>query len=451
MPVGILVLLGILVLTILILGVYYVRLLTKPQQLSSIAKDIETKNYALAIKRLQAILQRNPEDHEAHRMLAKAYQGSGNIKMAIVEYRFAEKGVDHEVAAYEIDVRSSLAGLLHDNKEYKEALEEYVLLLKIDPKNAEAYHKAALCYQKLGAFDRAVQYFKLAVKANPQLQEAYFDLGVALFEAENYQEALNELAFSIKYNPKNYRAYYYMGVIYRNLQDFVKAVECLDAAERDKEVQVQAIMYKALCYVNIGNLAKVIEECTRGLRIHTASDQTSHILRYTLAEAHETRKDITSALEQWEKIYSQNPKFRDVASKLEQYQDVRASDVLKDYMSSPAPQFQQLCQRVVDALGLVTVDARLIHNDEVQVTARESTKMVGKTLLKFLIFTRYNEPLNEAQLRGYLDLMKTMNCQITILFSNSGFNRQAREFGSSRPFEMFDAKKINELLTLPKA
>ncbi len=443
---GIISLVALLLVLVISLTIYYVRLITKPQQLKAIAKDIDTKNYDAAIKKLQVIVQKNSSDYEAHKMLARAYQLKGMLKMAIVEYRIAEKNVDNNPAAYEIEIRSNLANLLFDAGEYKDALEEFILLIKIDPKNSDACHMAGKCYAKLGSFDKAVQYYRLALKYNPQLHSAYFDLGIALYEGQNLVEALNEFLNSTKFNSKNPTAFYYMGLIYRQLQDFGRAIECLEVAERDKEFQVQSILNKGICYLHTGNLPKVIEELGRGIKIHGLIDATLFNMRYYLAEAHEMKKDIAAAIEQWEKIHHHNPKFKDVAAKLEQYSDVRQSDILKDYVSSPINQFQSLCTRTIEALGLTVVEPKIINNDEIHITAREISKMVGKTLLKLIIFSRESEPVGEDKLRSSLDLMKSMNCHICIYFSNSGYSRSAREFASTRPFEIFDSKKLNELL-----
>ncbi len=447
MPISIIVLIALLAVMILVLTIYYIRIVTRPQILSSIQKDIETKSYGTAIKRLQAIVQKNPQDYPAHKLLARAYQLSGNSKMAIVEYRVSEKNVDNEPSSYEVDIRQNLAKLLYETNDFKEALEEFILLLKVDPKNAESYHLAGRCYIKLGAYDKAIQYFRHAVKYNPQLQEVYFDLGLALYESQSLAEALNEFILSIKFNPKNYRAYYYMGAIYRQLQDFGKAIESLDIAERDKEVQVQSILNKGICHLQLGNIQRTIEELSRGIKIYTGVDNTLFLMRYHLAEAYEIKKDVSAAIEQWEKISAHSPKFKDVAAKLEQYNDIRQSDVLKDYISSPIDEFQTICASCVEALGLAVVDTMVISNDEVHVTARESSKMLGKTLLKLVIFMRISEPVGEDKIRQSLDLTKSVNAQMCIFFSNSGFTRPAREFATTRPFEIYDSKKINELLS----
>lgn len=446
LPVGVIVMFVLLVASLGGIGWYYVRLITKPKTLKAIEKDLDAKNYDAAIRKLQGLIQKNPNDYEAHRMLAKAYQLAGNAKMAIVEYRFAERNVDNQAAAYEIEIRTQLGRLLFHTGEFREALEEFILLNKLDAKHFESYHMAGKCYVKVGSYERAIQNFRLALKINPALHEAYYDLGLALYEAQNQTEALGEFINAIKHNPKNYMGHYYIGIIYRQLSDYVKAIEFLDVAEREKEIQVQCLLNKGICYLNLGNLPKVIEELTRGLKVHPFADNTAHLMRYHLAEAYELRKEIAPAIEQWERIFTQNPKFRDVGSKLDQYKDVRASDVLKDFMSSPATQFQALCCRAVEAMGLMVVEQRLISNDEIWVTARETSKMVGKTLLKLVIFTRQSDPVDEETVRKTLDTMKTMGCHITIYFSNTGYSRNAKEFASTRPFEIYDAKKINDLL-----
>ena len=95
MPAPIITLIIILAALIIGLLIYYIKILANPQLLKNIEKDIQSGQYNSAIKKLQTIIKKNNFDYNAHFLLAKAYMLSGNNKMAIVEFRIAEKNTDN--------------------------------------------------------------------------------------------------------------------------------------------------------------------------------------------------------------------------------------------------------------------------------------------------------------------------------------------------------------------
>jgi len=445
MPFSLIFLGALLAMLLVALVVYYLKLLTKPQQLNNITKEINAGNYESAITKLQAVIKKNNFDYAAHKMLALAYTKAGKYKMAIVEYTYAEKNIENEPAAYEIDIRRNLANLHDLLGEKKEALEEYLLLIKMDPKADDAFANIGRIFFEMNNFEKAAQYLRMSIKLNPQNAQALYMLGKSLFETSSYVEALQEFTNCIKYEPKKYECHYYIGLCYKHLQDFGKAIEFLNIGERSKDMQIQAILNKGMCYLQMDNNAKVIDELSRGVKICKQKGNVLDTMRYILADAYEKRKDITNAIELWEAIQKDTPKFKDVSEKLGQYNEVRQSDVLKDFMCAPITRFQEIAQSIIEKLELQVNDITVISNEEIVGTARESTKMIGKTLLKYIKYTRYNEPITYDQIRVCIDDMKRLNCNITLFFSTSGFSSQARSFASTRPFELYDSSGITEL------
>ncbi|NQY74002.1 MAG: restriction endonuclease, partial [Candidatus Margulisbacteria bacterium] len=169
-------------------------------------------------------------------------------------------------------------------------------------------------------------------------------------------------------------------------------------------------------------------------------------LHYFLAEAQELKNDIVTAIEHWEAIFSTNPKFKDVATKLETYADLRKSDNIKDYMTSSNQDFQTICQQITAKLELSVHEVKSTKSDMVVVIARESTKMVAtKPLMKMVFYSRGTESISENFIRDSIEEMKRANCSLCIVISTSNFTTSAKDFSRTRPIQLIDAKGLNEL------
>jgi tetratricopeptide (TPR) repeat protein len=62
-------------------------------------------------------------------------------------------------------------------KDYKKAVEILELVVKAEPRNADAYNYLGYSHRKLGALDKAFGYYETALKINPKHRGAHEYLG----------------------------------------------------------------------------------------------------------------------------------------------------------------------------------------------------------------------------------------------------------------------------------
>lgn len=446
----IIILIGVLALILLILFIYYFTVLRKPKKLKEMKALVNAGKYDPAISGLQKIVKENNFDFEAHKLLGDAYLKTGKKKLAIVEYRFAEKDMSSQSLDYETEVRKNLADLLEETEDYKGALEEYLLVIKANPKDAASMYKAGTLFIKLKNIEKALQYLKAAVAVNPNESDYQFELGKIFYKLNSFSEAIEHLEACIKLNGRHFEAYLFAGYCHKDLQDYGKAQEYFTIAERSKENKAEALLQNGICLTNLGNYSKVISELGRAIKLTgQINPETLNKIRYFLANAYEKQNKITDAIEQWEKIMKNNPKFRDVAAKMEQYESVRESDYLKDYMTSSAEIFSDMCQRIVsEGMQFSINDSQLQGNELVDIGVRETTAMLSKPVLRLFRFSRQNTPVSYSFLRSSLDILKANNYQICIVVSVSGFDVKAKEFATSRPFQLIKGETLNSWLTM---
>lgn len=90
-------------------------------------------------------------------------------------------------------------------------------------------------------------------------------------------------------------------------------------------------------------------------------------LRCEMGEVCLAQSDLPAAIEQWEEILSVTAQYRDVAAKLEKYEQTRSNSALRLYMTTGRMDFQNLCARIIE---------RMVHN----VTILRTEPMFDSTL-----------------------------------------------------------------------
>jgi len=138
---------------------------------------------------------------------------------------------------------------LHDEKKYKEAIEEYLKINRSDTNYANALYELSYSYYADSQFDKSLEYAKLGLQQFPQkysmfsMQAAnalddmkksdeslklydsalilapqsyllYFNKGIVNYKLKNYDEAKKNMQKCLLINPYYSSAHYFLGNIY---------------------------------------------------------------------------------------------------------------------------------------------------------------------------------------------------------------------------------------------
>jgi len=419
-----------------------------PKKLNTIKKDIESGKIDSAIKALKLLIEKNSSDYAAHKLLAYAYEKANNKQMAIVEYRFALRNSKHETLNEEKRIRYSLATLLLDINNIDEALNEFVLLVKIDPHNVDVLYKMGQIYYKKQDYENAARNLKMVVKNKQNFADAYHLLGLILYEAKDHKNALIEFTNNLKYAPRNYDSYFYIGKIYRGMRDYHRAMENFEVAIRNPELALKAILEKGLCAFEMNNIKLALGEFRKGLDNSYSENNIKLTIRYFYARCQEELRNYTSAIEQWEIIESKNHGFKDVKQKLNEYADLRQDDNLKDFMTSSPTDFQDLCVKIAGNTGLKVGEIQSDSNGIVTIYGHESNSKwrSSKPVSKIIKFRRDGEMIDEDEIRSLLEDMKKSNCLRGIYIHTGDYTHSAKQFAETRPIDLFSKEELKKYL-----
>ena len=82
-------------------------------------------------------------------------------------------------------------------------MKEYVLLIRMEPQNAEYYYQAGLLFAKRDKSDRAAEFFRKCIELDPKHSGGHYELGYLLYRSKHAVEAKNELDLAIKFKQDN--------------------------------------------------------------------------------------------------------------------------------------------------------------------------------------------------------------------------------------------------------
>lgn len=433
-----------------ILSYFLIKMIIMPKRLSAVAELLKQGRSQAANKVVKSILAKEPRNAAAHYYLGKIYLAESKAELALMELKTVGEIGQFDSEIPEAEFRRLIADLFERFGQLEEALKEYILLVKTDPGNAEYYYHCARIFDTRGKAEVATKYARKAVELDPRHGKAHFMLGVILFKTKHPLEAKAEFELGLKFDPANYDSYYYLGKLLKESNDNTGALLAFERAQKSPAFKIKALVERGGTYMNQGSYENATIELERAMKLcKDENSQEALYARYFLSLCYEKLKNIDKAIEQWEKIYSKKPQFKDVAEKLTQYQEYRTDDHIKDFLTCGQDDFVELCKKIAtNGLSLSVRDVIATQNGVDFITVEnESDKWMGtKKKPNLLRFLRVSEPLDDSSIRSLIDNMKKLGIVRGIVVTSSTFNRAAIDFAENRSVELYHKEQLQELL-----
>lgn len=428
---------------------FVVKSVLAPKRVATLADYVKQNKNSQAIRMAKQILTKEPRNPEAHYLLARALEQDGKAELALMELKTVSNINDFRGYCKENEFRPNIARLYDQFNFPEEALKEYLLLIKMEPYNPDFYYNAGKLFEKRNKAAQAAQYYKKTIDMDPRNSDAHFSLGTLLYKGKRYNDAKIILAKALKLRPDNYKAHFFLGRMHKESQNYTSAIQSFEQAQKDSEFKIKALIERGICYIAINNYDKGATELERAVKLTSEKpDDSTLFARYYLAMCHEKKRSIDQAIEQWEKIYAVKQSFKDVAEKLSQFQDLRENDNMKDFLTSTNQNFLVLCQKILDEMSLSVSDQSLTKLG-CQVIATEKTTgqwRNTKKMPRLVHFYRITDNIDQPQVREFHEEIQKLKASRGIMITSSLFTRAAKEFTESRPIELIDKSKLQDLL-----
>lgn len=422
-----------------------------PKKAEILPKLIKQGKTQKAIKFAKQLIQKNQKNYLAHYYLGKAYVKENKPELAIMEYKYVNDNALFGENLNELNFRKEYSELLLKYNQQNEALKNFLLLTKLEPRNAENFYQAGHIYELQNRYDIALGFMQKAALLDKKHAKAHAEIGLMLYRTKQFADAKKEISLALKLSPETYSSYYYLGKILKDNKDLQGAIKAFEKAQRDPDVKIKAIIEHGSCYMIAGRYDNAMLDFLREIDLdkNNSFPETLYA-RYFLATCYEKSRKIDKAIEQWEEIYKRNKSFRDVASKLAEYKDLQTNDFMKDYLTCGNEDFSSICKNASEKglnLQILNCDIKKWGCQITGVIKSNDDWMNVRKQVLLLRFYREPDPIEEKTILETLDTMKQLNCTKSYVFSSSGFSQSARRFAENRPIELIEKQKLEAILS----
>ncbi|MBF0104128.1 MAG: tetratricopeptide repeat protein [Deltaproteobacteria bacterium] len=205
---------------------------------------------------------------------------------------------------------NNLANKLTDIDRFDEALQYYMIGLKLNPNYGLARANMGIMYYKQGKYDEAMTYYRDAIEKEPGYLQSYIGLGLCFYKQGKYQEAIDSYNRVLKIRPSDDDAHFNLGNAFYKLRDYQKAIAHYVKA-LSLNPNLEDVYYNlALAYLQNGQHQESLEQFNK---IVTA--QPDHKRKadacFEMANIYFRLKDFDRAARYYQMVIDVNPKMAD--------------------------------------------------------------------------------------------------------------------------------------------
>ncbi len=166
-------------------------------------------------------MKNNPNDAQASKTLAQAYENNGDLLKAENAYEKIIKLTNAQEDHYKLGI------IRFKLKKYEHSIESFDQTIKLDPKHKKALHNKGIALMMLNKNKKAIESFEKAIQIDKNYGTAYYQKGIAEEKNGDMQQAFASFknAYNLDKNP-NYALK--AGIVSNNLGNFKQSEEYLN-------------------------------------------------------------------------------------------------------------------------------------------------------------------------------------------------------------------------------
>ncbi len=228
----------------------------------------------------------NPDDLQSHYLLALIHSTEKDYDAAAKEYEYILKTFS-EAEPGNIEIYGYLGQLYYSQKKYKNAIEQFEKILKLEPDNPDVLYLLGSLYLEIDDQRKAIEMLKESIRIKPNHDGSLNTLGYIYAENnQNLEEAESLVLLALKENPNNGAYLDSLGWVYFKRG---KYNEALDAFEQANKVMKDPVIYEHMgdVYYQLNQFEKAIEHWQMSLDL--LPDQKSVIQKIDAAKSIQVR------------------------------------------------------------------------------------------------------------------------------------------------------------------
>ena len=281
-----------------------------------IDKLIEDENFAQADKMLADILKSNPNDISARALyiISAAKQDKLDVAQEQLDKYLPKynsnpnlhyaQGVVYikRQASSDMDYRTNSEQLI------KDAIKEFNLAIKNDPKHYQSYNALGVVALNTGNMQKAREFFNKALDLDKNYSTAIDNIGTIDYLNGDYDLAKKNFTKAIAMNPNSSTAYFHLAQVYDKNSMYSKGLDAIDHSLRLKPKSSVAYNLRGEILKKQGNEAAAIEAFKKAISVKPENTKPY----INLAKIYEKRFDNELAIANLKSALSVNPSLNQV-------------------------------------------------------------------------------------------------------------------------------------------
>lgn len=225
----------------------------------------DTGKHEESVKEFQKALQLDPENSDAYRELAWAYEKLGRLEEAEAAYKKAIELKPDYWAGY-----NYLGAFYYDQARYSETEKTWLKVIELTPDNVRGYSNLGALYVKMGQADQAIVMLKKSLDLKPSWRAAS-NIGTLYFFQGKYTLAMHMFEKAIELGVNNYLVWGNLADTYRYTPGYQEKAEeafqqAIQLAEKELEInpkESKTLARLARYYALIGNKKRAFSEISK--------------------------------------------------------------------------------------------------------------------------------------------------------------------------------------------
>ena len=393
---------------------------------------------------IKEILESDNNNIPAKYIKAKMLMNQNQFLQAIFELNSILAIPDYRDYASELDLRTSLALLYHETKNYEKEIQEYKIIIAIDPNSVVANERLGHAMFTKKNYKVALDYL-LKVSKLVEQHDYWGMIGVCYYMQNNYELAEDYLLRAIKENEDNDEARYYLGSINCMRRTYTDAIPLLELAKRNRKYFFKSSYLLGMIYYEKDDYEQAINVLEAGLK--NLKDKTEEAIeyRYLLAEVYEIVGRIKEALHHWEKISAENPGYKNVRDKLDSYLTIMSDPHLTELFSASIEDNQPLIKEIIALLQYSVISSEKISNNEYQYKALNIKR--PNELPALVTYLKTTKDLNESYISEFQRKISSLKCKSGIFITTGTFSPRVKvNIDSKKEISLIDTDDLPRLI-----
>jgi tetratricopeptide (TPR) repeat protein len=190
------------------------------------------------------------------------------------------------------EILLELGTIAYWDEDYDTAIRLINQVIKIDPRNAEAFRIRGKYYNYKEKYNKAIIAFDKSLNIDSGYGDAYIGRGTAYARLNKYDRAIEDFIKHLHFCPDCSAAYANLGDVYRKKEDLDQAIQFYNKSIGIDSDDARVYHNRGIAYHNNGDYDLAIQDYNNAIRLNPADAET-YLNR---GNAHEAQRDFDLAI-----------------------------------------------------------------------------------------------------------------------------------------------------------